>query len=106
MSTEYDILHREGAAVITLLEHSSLLDIEIARPNTTRDLGGGVEAARLSDLTADEAVRAALQILRVASYQYEEHEFQNVVRAVVLDEKSTYLREVIVAAYDALPRLD
>lgn len=106
MSTIYYALGREEGPVVVLLDHSSLLDLEIVSPDVTRDLNGGIEAARLSDLTPDEVVRAALQMLRVASYQYEECEFQNAVRAVVLAETGTYMREVIVAAYDALPRLD
>lgn len=106
MSTIYYALGTEEGPAVVLTEHSSLLDLELVQPRIEHDTNGDVTTATLADLTPDQVVSTALQLLRVASYQYEEHEFVNAVRAAIRADGSPYLQETIMAVYEALPRHD
>jgi hypothetical protein len=80
VSTQYEVL-KKGGYIIELDEHSGVLDIAVGRAVPVDEMDW---EARVRDLTPEEIVKMALEMLQVASYWMNREDFANAARAWAL----------------------
>lgn len=96
MSTSYELI-QTGEGIAQLHEHSNLFDLAV--DNQTRN-----EEAYLRDLTPQQVVVAAMNMLQVASYWMDEDDLKKAVAGRIQDDggKSCHLAGVVRSMAEAI----